>query len=1514
MAGQQSHSEGYPTLSENFCVDEAREKYKEEAQAEHGSVVNPITGEDVDIMQQCVNLELDVGREHGVGNMEAYKDIVADFAKELHVGTKAWVAVENGRYEKGYVNRVNAEDTSAITYDFQYAKQVVENGKRVEKIFVVKDLPRIALCTRHVLVKGDPAGGKTTFAKQLLTWIMRHTEMTWLVPVMVRTIDLVRCREQLVVEHDSDDDIVDRYLMMRYAASDSYNLFKHARAQGRLLVILDGFDEAGLLEHALVRQIREVLMNSCFIVLTSRDMGSTLEGPAFERFRAVRVKELNPEQQQEVIRRRLENGQVDHFCMHLKLNPALSQMARNPLLLNVALTVFESSCLSQEKVGLNRGKVYSMALDGMLSNLEQAKSCDLVAGDQTTETESATLISAGDLRIVLRQLAFLAHTYGNGQGIRDFKADLIKRAVESSGLGDAFTMAHWKHVEDRVKKGRLPLLAWFAEGQTDTFRFAHLTFQEFLCAEQCLQRSLQNEDFILEWRELVCADGADQIFTRGWWQQVLQMYCDLATSSGAKTRSGRDLDTFMGETLLRLGEGENTALEFSRVNDSNVLTLASMLRCSGSLQDLELRGGLGSPGCVALEGLELCRLRCLRLSHNEIGPAGCKSIAAFMESGRAPLEELDLANNIICQGEPKGDMPPSSSRNPRTGHYDSYLRDLQGLSSLLSVICKSSTLRTLDFRGNFLDLEAGRLLIDAVLANEGLESVSGVPIKELRSGNLTELEFVGRSFFMTAPAERFFATGDALLLVEMLLRFPQPSLFKLALANQALASDAGGVVTVFEKLGAVVAASEQLEYLNLEGYWDCGASAGIALGEKVRSHPKLRHLRIGTDELDLATLCRQGADTGCEVEILDLSNIDRRQGIRDCGAGILSKCLPPNVRKLNLEGAGVGAAGYKILSGCTHLEDINGICLGDFTTECMSLDFSTAPLQSAGAVACVIARTTLTPNLTHLNLSGSNLTSKSHCHALSPVIGGSSGVGCDGGCDCSAFRGTNAYKKCAQCDLDFCSTCCMSECPMVALADALRRLLCLVSLKIANCAFQGGRHGPIRSHKDEASYQALGESLSKHESITELDISDNFFKGPGFPHLAKHVAMMPSLSSLKIGKSPVDFADWLTAETIKPGSDAHSAELLVLAHTIARNSVLRHLDFSECGHALSHDIVCVLVESLRATAGQNVNNAESSKLALETLKLQDFAIPVANLQDGILTQLDVSNARQTFQHVLAPLFALMVDIGTALTDINFGNQEFGHFTDAVVSAVLSQAESGGLKTYNGIQLHPPPEMKTLDVQDQPIMNHGICVMASTSIPRGNITSLNLRKCGLDSYSLRPLLAAMRSKPTVTSLDISSQHISSEGLRELANFLRVDKKLQVLRARDIGARGEGMLEISNALEINLSLVTLDLRENQLHELAVKKLKRTMQEKRSIVPMAAELKYVFLLCNERLPRRMRLPDAQCTEVSRLFSDGACSPAPLIFQYAAQARELLLSDSGCTGNIGDSESDVDVSDDSN
>jgi len=1496
------------TVLGSTAFDEAMEKYRQLVKTEHGSVINPITGEEVDIMQQCVNLQLDAGNNHDVGDTDAYSEVIVDFAERLPQGIIAWTALEDGKYQRGNINRVNSEDGDAATYDFQYVKRVTEGGKQVDKTFIVKDRTRMQIKTRQLLVKGDPAGGKTTFAKQLLTWIMCHSKTSWLLPVVIRTVDLVRNKDSFI---DDGSSMVDQYLAMRYAEDGVYVLFNQARLEGRLLIILDGFDEAGTLEGRLATEIKHELSNNVFIVLTSRDMGAVFDGPAFERFRSVRVKDLSLEQQRQVISRRLGTKErAEQFGIQLTLNPALGHMAKNPLLLTVTLAVFEASGLDQE-VSLSRGKVYSMALDGMLGNLEMAKSAHGSPKDEAGSSYRS--ISAVALRAVLKRVAFLAHTHENGKGLRDFRRDLIKRAIETSGVGTEFTMAHWSDVEDVIKRGRLPVLAWFVEGGEDTFRFSHLTFQEFLCAEQCLQESLNDEEFILQWRELVCASGPYEIIAKGWWQQTIQMYCDLAVSAGAHTKSRARLDTTLGEIFLRLNDHDGYTLRFNeRINDSNILTVVSMLRTNHVLTSIALGNAISSYGASTLQSLKLGSLSSLCLNNNRIGPDGCNSIALFMDSSGAPLQNLELVNNIICQGAAKKDMPPESRRNPETGYYDSYLPDLHGFAALLDVVKRHPTLKSVDVRSNCLNLDAGRMLAEAVIANQTLEMVCGIPVRELRDEGTTELIYKNQPVFIggwrrAERAEPFLATGGAAFLLELLLRFPQPNLTSLCLANQGLASDAKGVVELFDKLGIVAAAADRLEMLDLSGFWDCGAAAGRALGNRIKDHPRLRLLKVGMGSLDLEMVRAKGR-AGTDESLVLTGSL---RGIRDCGAGVLSACLPPNIIKLVTTGAGIGSSGYKILSQCPHLKDINGIQLEQFMDTCTTLDLSLNPAYSTGAVACVLARTALTPNLTCLNLSRSNLTSKSHIHVLTPVLGGSGAIGCNGGCDDRAFHGTNAYMNCAECDLDFCSTCCMSECPMIALAEAVGRLPHLVSLNIADCAFEGGRDGgPVRSHLDEEGYRVLGVALSKHKTLSDLDISLNYFQGPGFPHLARGIALMLALKTLKVGSDTIDFCHWLTDEVIKPTDHSLEAELLLLARAIGRNSKVRRLDLSATTHLLTERVSQALVESLSGTTDDTTDvchddaspeaelarrSVSMKRVMLDTLVLDGAELCFAQLRDGSISSLDFSNAVFNSRAWVAPLFALMLQFGGSLTHIDFSNMVFGAATDTVVSAILPLV-SGKLCEYNRIDLRPGKNLEVLSVQQRPVMPHGICVMASTTIPNGNITQLNLSDCGMDGASLGVLLASLLRRQTVLSLDVSNQALGKCGVQELADFLRQDKKLQVLHARRISMprtnMGE-MLEFSRAIDTNITLVELDLRKNSLHDALIKRLVRTMEEKRSVVPFPIESKLCFLQCNRHLPHHLQLPEVtQVADFSNLFfSYGAYSPTFLIFQYCAQPRRLLI-----------------------
>ncbi|OLP79108.1 hypothetical protein AK812_SmicGene40643 [Symbiodinium microadriaticum] len=64
--------------------------------------------------------------------------------------------------------------------------------------------------------------------------------------------------------------------------------------------------------------------------------------------------------------------------------------------------------------------------------------------------------------------------------------------------------------------------------------------------------------------------------------------------------------------------------------------------------------------------------------------------------------------------------------------------------------------------------------------------------------------------------------------------------------------------------------------------------------------------------------------------------------------------------------------------------------------------------------------------------------------------------------------------------------------------------------------------GELLSHFREG-YQVLGDALRRHPNITELDLSKNFFQGPGFPHLLRGVAEMKALSLVKLGTTPIRF-------------------------------------------------------------------------------------------------------------------------------------------------------------------------------------------------------------------------------------------------------------------------------------------------------------------------------------------------------------------------------------------------------
>merc|ERR1719206_7981 len=126
--------------------------------------------------------------------------------------------------------------------------------------------------------------------------------------------------------------------------------------------------------------------------------------------------------------------------------------------------------------------------------------------------------------------------------------------------------------------------------------------------------------------------------------------------------------------------------------------------------------------------------------------------------------------------------------------------------------------------------------------------------------------------------------------------------------------------------------------------------------------------------------------------------------------------------------------------------------------------------------------------------------------------------------------------------------------------------------------------------------------------------------------------------------------------------------------------------------------------------------------------------------------------------------------------------------------------------------------------------------------------------------------------------------------ERAKFLHVDTTLQVLVAQGIetvATKCDEMLQFAKAIEINITLAKLDFRRNHLHGAIATQLKRTMEEKRKMLPLPMNAKVCFLLCNQRLPFGKRLP----LVAQSAAHDGSAGPILLIFKFCGQVRELLL-----------------------
>ena len=1112
-----------------FLEDE-RCRYKSLALAAHGTIINPITGQELDVMRQCVGLHVEA-RDRRLADDVAFEDALSAFAETVALRSRVYVH-DGVRDRAGDVVRVNGDGT----YD---VKPLEENAK------TLRDVGRASLAAEPLLVIGDPAGGKTTFAKQLLTYNMR-CEAAYLIPVLVRVCDVVRLLQS--DPPDAHEPLVWAYLR-RSSGETTWRFYEQARAEKRLLLLLDGFDEGGVLGDRLEQEIEGYARHP--LVVTSRDM-KCLRGTIFQKFRRVRVLQLDQKQIEEIARQRLPGeSERASFLEKLRVNASLSRMARNPLLLSVTLTVFEESVESMGDGSLTRGRVYEIALTAMLTRLDG--------------------LDASLARRLFRRVAWVAHSFERGRGTRDFGDALAVSAA--AALGDDADVAQeaWRTIADAAQRGRLPLISWFTERGRDRYRFAHLTFQEFLAAEHAV-RAFENDadhaGVAARFAALATHPSGrpGALFERGWWQQVIQMFGDLAPDAYRRA---------VAEALL--GGAQSVDLD-SCVGDRNVATLVALLPPGRALETLKITdGGVGrtgasqlSPGIAAVGA----RLRVLDLAGNLLdGPAAVLLCSAL---ARSPLQILDLASNCLCVGENKRDGFDQETYHSRkrggsaqSKLYLDYMHaawvpDLRGVEACVELARSTTTLRYLDLRSNGLTEKAGNLLASLFDDAVHVREVCGVDAKRLRTGRCVvlapagelddeeeeqrvfntgdrvEARFQGgRRFYpavvvrahndahvdlayvdledrvvrreervprrmvrlaTTGPPRRLEAGGCVVLAAALERAGPaaKGALKELRLARQALAFDldswdapscldskshATGInAEPVKRLIAALAAFPRVEIVDCRDSMDPGADVGEALASAAMRH-NWTTLGLGAALLDVRSIRTQE------------ESLRVRGALRDGGVGAVAR-LSENVTELRVSTAGVSSAGLERLvakAKHTSIATINGLDVQRFRAEgptLLTLDFSDASLDRATA-RMVLQLLENCASLETLNLTNSELMPCAHPHPMTPEVFGSGHL-CNA---CASHHGlaVDLNLACRVCDHDTCGAAWRSRDVVDDLADALAKLGGhLKHLSLRNCCF-GMMDGPIAKKPFEHLGQVLGEAMVTLETI---DLSENDWSAP----------------------------------------------------------------------------------------------------------------------------------------------------------------------------------------------------------------------------------------------------------------------------------------------------------------------------------------------------------------------------------------------------------------------------------